>query len=227
MEKNITSAQFANFLSNAELNQVIDFYNSLPVSTEYSSLKNQRKLMHYDNSDYPLMKSIIGPKLQDLFPRCTVVNSTFTNWTTPVEVHTDAWQPNEDQENQELGYAVLVPLQIKPETHIASTVIFDQYCDGPTNTLEDIRAQESWNISEFANTNKIQNISNKELNKDLHEQLLSHCDYAPIRNFSIQAIYNWIPGSAIIWHRKYYHSSTSFVDIDSKLHAIFLINFDK
>ena len=223
--KNTSSAQIANFLSNSELKQIIDFYNSLPVSTEYSSPKNQRRLMHYDNSDYPLMKSIIEPKLQSLFPGCTVVNSTFTNWTTPVEVHTDSWQPNEDQESQELGYAVLIPLEIDPNNHIASTIVFDQYCEGPTNTLENIQSNEAWNIAEYSDRTVIENLQEDKLDIETYNQLLSHCDYKPIENFSIQGLYNWFPGSAIVWHRKYYHCSTSFTDINSKLHAIFLINF--
>lgn len=217
------SFQKIDFLSERELEQVLDFYDSLPYSPEYSSPKNQRKLMHYDSPDYPLMRSIFEPKIQKILPGGRVVNSTFTDWTTPVEVHTDSWQPNEDRKNQQLGYAVLVPLRVDPENVVAQTVVFDQYNNGPTNTLEDIDSDAVWNIAE--QNREIHGLVEQELDQKVFEEHLTHCDYEKIKHFSIQGIYNWFAGSAIVWHRKHYHTSSSFIEVNSKLHAIFLVNF--
>ena len=215
-----------NFLSESEINTVCAFYDRLPYSDEYSSSLNRRKLMHYDNPGMPFLKNIFEPKLQELYPGGLVSACTFTDWHNPVEIHTDGWQPQEDQ-TREMGYAVLVPLRLNPSTAKSSTIIFDQRSPGATVTLKEHTQDEVWNIAEHISPDdeRIEFKSTMPVSVEFCEEHLQHIqDPSMLRNFSINAVHNWEPGCAIVWDRSYFHTSSSFdKTLKSKLHAIFFI----
>jgi hypothetical protein len=215
-----------NFLSESEVNTVCAFYDRLPYSEEYSSSLNRRKLMHYDNPSMPFLKNIFEPKLQKLYPGGLVSACTFTDWHNPVEIHTDGWQPQEDQ-TRNMGYAVLVPLRLNPANAQSSTIIFDQRSAGPTVTLRVQREDASWNVAEHISPDdsRIENKSSAGVEVDFYEQHLRHTDDpSMLDNFSVSGVYSWSPGCAIVWDRSYFHTSSSFdTTLKSKLHAIFFV----
>jgi hypothetical protein len=215
-----------NFLSESEVNTVCAFYDRLPYSEEYSSSLNRRKLMHYDNPSMPFLKNIFEPKLQKLYPGGLVSACTFTDWHNPVEIHTDGWQPQEDQ-TRNMGYAVLVPLRLNPANAQSSTIIFDQRSAGPTVTLRVQREDASWNVAEHISPDdsRIENKSSAGVEVDFYEQHLRHTDDpSMLGNFSVSGVYSWSPGCAIVWDRSYFHTSSSFdTTLKSKLHAIFFV----
>jgi len=215
-----------NFLSESEVNTVCAFYDRLPYSEEYSSSLNRRKLMHYDNPSMPFLKNIFEPKLQKLYPGGLVSACTFTDWHNPVEIHTDGWQPQEDQ-TRNMGYAVLVPLRLNPANAQSSTIIFDQRSAGPTVTLRVQREDASWNVAEHISPDdsRIENKSSAGVDLDFYEQHLRHTDDpSMLGNFSVSGVHDWSPGCAIVWDRSYFHTSSSFdATLKSKLHAIFFI----
>ena len=215
-----------NFLSESEVNTVCAFYDRLPYSEEFSSSLNRRKLMHYDNPSMPFLKNIFEPKLQKLYPGGLVSACTFTDWHNPVEIHTDGWQPQEDQ-TRNMGYAVLVPLRLNPANAQSSTIIFDQRSAGPTVTLRVQREDASWNVAEHISPDdsRIENKSSAGVEVDFYEQHLRHTDEpSMLDNFSVSGVYSWSPGCAIVWDRSYFHTSSSFdTTLKSKLHAIFFV----
>ena len=215
-----------NFLSESEVNTVCAFYDRLPYSDEYSSSLNRRKLMHYDNPGMPFLKNIFEPKLQELYPGGLVSACTFTDWHNPVEIHTDGWQPQEDQ-TRDMGYAVLVPLRINPENAQSSTIIFDQRSPGATVTLKEHTQDEVWNVAEYISPDddRIEYKNAGEFDSVFYNAHLQHIeDKHMLRNFSISAVHDWSPGCAIVWDRSYFHTSSSFDEtLKSKLHAIFFI----
>jgi|TARA_B100001093_G_C26812913_1_gene1008322 hypothetical protein len=214
-----------NFLSTSEVNTVCGFYDRLPYSDEYSSELNRRKLMHYDNPSMPFLKKIFEPKLMSLH-KGTVSACTFTDWHNPVEIHTDGWQPQEDQ-TRSMGVAVLVPLRLNPDTAKSSTIIFNQRSAGPTVTLKEQREHASWNVAEHISPddNRIENKSEQGVSAEFYAEHLQHIDDPDmLRNFSVSGVHDWSPGCAIVWDRSYFHTSSSFdATLKSKLHAIFFI----
>jgi hypothetical protein len=217
-----------NFLTETEVNTVCAFYDRLPYSDEYSSSLNRRKLMHYDNPGMPFLKNIFEPKLKQLYPDGVVSACTFTDWHQPVEIHTDGWQPQEDQ-SRSMGDAVLIPLRLDPVTANSSTIIFNQRSPGPTVTLKEQHpdANTLWNVSEHISPtdDRIEHKSDQGVSQEFIQEHLQHIDdTGMLRNFSVSGVHAWSPGCAIVWDRSYFHTSSSFdASLKSKLHAIFFI----
>lgn len=217
-----------NFCNAEEIDNILNYYEILETSQEYSSKRAKRKNMDYHDSDISFMRDIIDPKIKNHFPNGFVSAATFTNWVEQVELHTDSWQPQEDK-TKKLGYSVLVPLQIEPISATTSTIIFNQYADNKSSlTTEKFEQDEKWNISEHITTAKA-NIINKTkntLDKKFYEKYLNHIDYDMIKNFADPTRYEWKVGNAIVWDRMLFHTSETFQPaLESKLHMIFLINF--
>ena len=216
-----------NFLSTSEVNTVCDFYDQLPYSDQYSSDLNRRKLMHYDDPSMPFLKNIFQSKLMGIH-KGIVSACTFTDWHNPVEIHTDGWQPQEDQ-TRDMGVAVLVPLRLNPSTAQSSTIIFDQRIPGPTVTLKEQTHDELWSISKHISPDdpRIEYKSTTPFDTDFYEEHLQHIDdLHMLRHFSVSesGVHERETGCAIVWDRSYFHTSSSFDEsLKSKLHAIFYI----
>lgn len=222
------SYKLENFLNEDEVDAVCQFYDSLPYSDEYSSPANRRKLMHYDDEKITFLKDLFDEKLKSLYNGGKVSACTFTEWHDPVEVHTDGWQPQEDK-SRRMGYAVLVPLRLDPHDAEASTIIFSQRHDGPTLTLKEHKEDDSWNVAEHIDPtdNRIENKIKNGIDDELYEKHLKHVEPNILTNFAINAVHDWTLGSAIVWDRSYFHTSSSFENkLKSKLHAIFFITLD-
>lgn len=217
------------FLTRQEVDSILTQYDDIPYSDEYSSPANRRKLMNYDHADSTFFKDLFDSKIKSLYPTGTVSACTFTDWHHPVEIHTDGWQPHEDNTRQ-LGHAILVPLRLVPNDASTSTVIFEQRYVGPTVTLKEFSQHDAWNISEHitANDERIENKSQTPIDAEIREKYLKHVqDPDTLKNLSIDGIYDWQIGSAIIWDRSHFHTSASFVNnLKSKLHAIFFVTLD-
>jgi len=218
-----------NFLTENEIGAVLSHYDTIPYSKEYSSPNNRRKMMNYDDPNSNFFKELFDPKIKLLYPTGKVSACTFTDWHHPVEIHTDGWQPHEDN-TRKLGYAILVPLLITPSDVVTSTIIFQQRYIGPTVTLKHFTQSDPWNISEYINSNdpRIENKSQKPLDIGFYEKHLKHLqDPQIIRNLSIDGVYDWSIASAIVWDRSDFHTSSSFVNkLKNKLHAIFFVTLD-
>jgi len=222
-----------NFLTDSEVSTVCAFYDRLPYSDEYSSSLCRRKLMHYDNPGMPFLKNIFEPKLKQLYPNGVVSACTFTDWHKPVEIHTDGWQPQEDQ-SRSMGDAVLIPLRLDPVTASSSTIIFNQRSAGPTVSLKKqpylkhyVKRMQHRGVSKLIShtDDRIEHKSDQGVSQEFIQEHLQHIDDPDmLRNFSVSGVHAWSPGCAIVWDRSYFHTSSSFnTSLKNKLHAIFFI----
>ena len=224
MEKHFS---IKNFLTPEELESILDYYDLLEQSIEYSNDQAKRKLMHYNDPDNTFIKDIIDSKIKKMFPNSFVSASAFTNWNKNVELHTDAWQPGEDQ-NSILGYALLIPLRIDPVEEKISTIIFEQYCEGPTVTIKKFNNNEKWNIAKYIDpfSDKILNKKTNGIDESFYQNYLYHIERESLKCFSLANRYEWSLGGGIVWRRNLFHTSEAFNQkLKSKLHMIFLINF--
>lgn len=220
-----------NFCTQEEVESILFYYDSLDESAEYSNKRAKRKNMDYHNPDLALIKEIVGPKLQKYFTNSHVSAGTFTNWVEHVELHTDSWQPDEDR-SKKLGYSVLVPLRVIPENIETSTIIFNQWCkEEKSVSFKSYKDDAKWNIADYVHDDhskyEILGKTEEKLDKNFHLKYLSHIDYDVVENFANPSRYVWKIGDAIVWNRRYFHTSEAFNPLLlSKLHMIFFVNFD-
>lgn len=217
-----------NFCNKAEIENVLNYYFALDHAEEYSNQRARRKNMNYHDPDISLMRDIIEPKLKKYFPGSFVSAATFTNWIEQVEIHTDSWQPDENK-NKKLGYSVLIPLKIEPEHIETSTIVFDQHPkDENSATVAKFAEQEKWNVNKHINLEQAQinDRTDSEISNEFYKKYLTHTSYNDVKNLS-PTRYVWNVGDAIVWNRKLLHTSENFnKNLKSKLHMIFLINFN-
>jgi hypothetical protein len=217
-----------NFCTKAELESVLEYYSALDYAEEQSNKRARRKNMDYHDPDILIMRDIIEPKLEKYFPGSFVSAATFTNWIEHVEIHTDSWQPDENK-NKKLGYALLIPLKIEPEHIETSTIVFDQHLKEENSaSVAKFDEQEEWNIDK--NINLDQSLINAKtdsvISNEFYEKYLTHTSYTDVKNLS-PTRYVWNVGDAIVWDRKLLHTSENFnKNLKSKLHMVFLINFN-
>ena len=216
--------EVTNFISTEELSTCISIYNKLPVFKPASHNRATRKdfLMH--NKTDTRMKDIFLPKLQSLFPDKEIVvdGGNFTTWHAPVTIHTDGYQfeykgASTVTNNQEvLGYAVLVPLSTDTNNGVPATAFFNQTrFGGSLSKINDLRSGKG-----------IDNFTSCDFNtNDPNYQYISHNPIEKLFGFTLKQVIPWKLGSAVIWHRAQFHCATNFVDFNSKLHLIFFTNF--
>jgi hypothetical protein len=99
----------------------------------------------------------------------------------PWSIHTDY---NKGDKNP--GKAILIPYQ----TQDAHTLIFNEEC---FTTIEDLPEVDM------------------HVDKDMHEQFLSHCKIEQINKVTHNYTYKWQRGTAVIWDRKKLHASDNFL----------------
>ena len=224
----MNSFEIKNIVNKEEVEQILEYYNQLPESDDYSNHQAKRKLTGYHEEHMPFLKEMFEEKFSKYFENYVVSGSNFTNWIETVELHTDGWQPQEDQSNK-LGYAVLVPLEVTPTDAKSYTIIFDQFLDGPAVTMKKFIDDKDWNKSHEYTTPNDERIKNKKDNNlitnEYYSEHLSHIQRELLNNFSVSNTHQWKIGDAIVWKRKHFHTSSSFSDkIKSKLHLLFFIN---
>lgn len=213
-----------NFISTEELATCINIYNKLPVFEPATHNRATRKdFLMYNKTD-TRMKDIFLPKLQSLFPDKQIVvdGGNFTTWFTPVTLHTDGYQfeykdTSTVTNNQEvLGYAVLVPLSTDTGKGVPATAFFNQTrFGGELNKINDLHPD-----------NGIDNFTSRDFDtSDPNYQCISHNPIEKLFGFTLDQIIPWEYGSAVVWHRAQFHCATNFVEFNSKLHLIFFVNF--
>lgn len=220
-----------NFIDSNELKTCIDVFNRLPVFAPATIERATRKEHLMVNSDNPVMRNIFSDKLSALFPNENVVvdGGNFTTWHSPVTIHTDGYQmiykPKEEIEHNQdvLGFAVLVPLFTDTGNGVPKTVFFNQKLFGESILGPGIHSDTGETITETANIN---NYTNTAFDRSSCEPcLLDHIPDEHLHGFSIQKVVDWVPGSAVVWHRAQFHCAGSFQGYNSKTHLVFFLNF--
>ena len=196
MEKNF---EIESFLSQEEVNMVLEFYNVLPKHLNTGKTK-KAYTTGFDLEDIPVenftarLKNVLG----DFKVTTAMILEEFVPWS----VHTDYFKPDTTP-----FYAVLIPLDYKDKnTH---TIIFDQLGnkkDWQENLKEDLNYKYNSNES----------------------KLLSHIDKDILNKLTVDKIYKWQKGNMIAWHRNYLHSSDNFVEggLDRKIALVLFLNND-
>lgn len=176
-------------------------------------------------------KDIFLPKLDSMFEtKSTCVGSNFTQWNSPVPIHTDGYQlpyvsVGETEQNEEiLGFAVIVPLRTDTGKGNPTTVMFNQTLyGGGGNFGGPAHPKDSEKITDLG---LIEQYTNKAFDKtDPNYHYIDHLSDERLHGFSIDRVFNWNMRDAIVWHRSQFHCSSKFVGFNNKTHLVFLCNF--
>jgi hypothetical protein len=217
-----------NFCTQQEIDFCLDIYDSSPVFEPASHNRATRKDYQMTDNKSDLCQ-MFWPKLQSIYPNQEIIldGGNFTTWHEPVIAHTDAYQlaykPIEyfEQERLVMSFAVLVPLRTDTGQGKPYTVFFDQCLYGPANI--EISQKDHNNIP---GVGTIDHYTFKDFDhRDPYYHMISHNSDDKLYGLSVDRVLEWLPGSAIIWHRSQYHCSSIFQGFNSKTHMVFFLAF--
>lgn len=215
-----------NFINADELSLCLQIYDELPVFEPASHSRATRKdYLMYSETDSRI-RDIFLPKLKNLFPGKNIVvdGGNFTNWYQPVGLHSDGYQFGYKDvdaivENQQsLGFAILVPLRTDTGMGTPKTVFFHQTRFGQecSHAIDPAAMKTGQTIDKF---------THKDFDTSVHDDI-SHIPIEKLYGFSVEQVIPWSMSSAIVWHRAQFHCASKFVNYNSKLHLVFFINFE-
>lgn len=207
-------------------------YDESPIfeaaSHERATRKDSQMHANYGPS---ALKEIFLPKLEKIFSHgINCDGSNFTEWHSPVSIHTDGYQlayidKEQVEANQDiLGFVVLVPLRTNTGKGIPRTVMFNQkYYGSGVNIKAPGHAKDSPVID---NVDLIEGYTHCAFDKQHPDYaFVDHLSDERLHGFSIDTVFEWHMRDALVWHRSQFHCSAKFNEFNSKTHLIFFCNF--
>ena len=208
-----------NFISLQEIENIKDFY------------KNQQ--FDYDNNSYQvsflaswILKDILHKKIQNIFGNYTITPWTdvYQRFSLPVGIHNDCKQKIAENfveisqqpkfsylmekfttDYQTEGQVLLIPFDQGTELN---TVVWKEKCTG--NTDSKMLCQMFGHLTLNTGISKLYN-----LRHTYDTTGKRWCDY-----LTLDAVFHWKLGSAVIWDRNQLHCATDFTAYCSHKHAI-------
>ena len=198
-----------NFISLQEVTTIKDFYNSQQFQYNFDT---------YQASPLAswILKDILHNKIQNIFGDYTITPWTdvYQRFLLPVTIHNDSKQKIaqnlfEISQQPEFSYlmekfttdyqtegkVLLVPLNQGPSLN---TVIWQEKCQGKIN--QQVLSQTFEHLTVDRELGKLYNLSHTYDIADKH-----WCDY-----LTLDHVYSWKLGSAVIWDRNQLHCATDF-----------------
>lgn len=224
------------FISPEQVKKMIDLYHKLPVldAATHSRAIRKDSLMYSDK--IKLTQDIFLDKIHGLFPDKKVIidGGNFTCWNQAVGLHTDGYQqnyttikdlthiynPKEEilKANKVPAYTIVVPLETDTGEGQPYTLTFHQKYFGRNRNISDV--QEG--------TREIIGYTDQPFDKTHPDYPLIdfHSD-SDLHGYTIQNVFPWKPGRAIVFNRGQFHSAANFVGYNTKLHLLFFTSFQE
>jgi hypothetical protein len=201
------------FLRPEEISYLIDLFNN----SNDKIYKNTGPVTSSSIMEDSILESI-AQRLRPLIGDFKIYSAAFFDVKTPHIIH------NDDLKSLPMTYkAITLPLKLeysKEQTELPGLCIFDQYyLEGPGKFFNgdvDIPTFYNQQIYEYSD---VQNKSATGISRVDILKYLTHLKPMWLKGLSINSIYTWKPGSAIIFDALKLHSATDFrkLGITSKL----------
>ena len=194
--------------SNQEIKDILNLYNSLPVTT-YNKKQNVIKKRWLQNYNKNLDKIYIS-KLKNFLGEFQMDNlkssegkdffGLFHESFSPLKLHVDSGFSEND---------VIYKQVVTPLTPIGETVIFKNRWYGKSTSFTIDKDELNFKPTIGQNERSSEHIGKEEFDKEMHKKLLSHIDINNLRGLKIECVYKWKIGESLIMDRTHIHCSSS------------------
>lgn len=201
------------FLRQEEISYLLDLFNK----SSNKIYKNTGPVT-CDSIMEDSILDVIAARLRPLIGEFKIFSAAFFDVKFPHIIH------NDDLKSFPRTYkAITLPLKLEYsgiKSELPKLCIFDQYyLEGPAkffNGDADIPTYYNTQVYEYSD---VQNKSTTDISKDMVEKYLTHIKPSWLTGLSINSVYEWNPGSAIIFDALKLHCASDFrrLGVTSKL----------
>ena len=197
-----------NIFSEKEIKMIQELYTILPEKI-FNKKQNVRKKSWIQNYNKELDK-IYFDKLKDVlgdFKMDTLTSEKgedyyglFHESFSPLPLHVDSGFDEKD---------IIYKQVVTPLSSFGDTVVFKNRWYGKSTSFT-INKEELKIKPKFGqNDRSCEHLGDKEFDKEIHQQYLTHIDINNLKGLEIELIYNWKIGDTLIMDRTHIHSSSS------------------
>ena len=203
--------QIFDFLTQGQIQDLLDYYKRC----EFIDVKPTGPKCAYLSGNEIVLKSIVN-KLKEHFGNFKIRNAQIFDTSVPHALH------NDDGKDFPITYkAFNFPLYVETGVDTdAKLCMFDQYYyGGPAKFFKGENITQNTYNAILTEYSKIQNKSNKLIEKETKQKYLSHLEDKWLDGMSIQKIFDWKIGSCIAFDALQIHCASNFKNagINSKI----------
>lgn len=209
------SPKIVQLFSSKQIQDILDLYNSLPVTThnKKQNIIKKRWLQNYNKSLDDLYLNKMGEALGE-FQMDNLRSDDgkdfyglFHESFSPLKLHVDSGF----QDNSIIYKQVVTPL-----SPIGETVIFKNRWYGKSTSFTIDNAELDFVPEAGQNYRSKDHLGKNEFDKTTHEKYLKHIDINNLRGLEVEFVYKWKVGETLIMDRSHIHCSSSNI-INKKL----------
>ena len=206
-----SSPKIVQIFSEKELKMIKDLYEALPETT-FNKKQNVRKkswLQNYnkelDKIYFDRLKDTIGDFKMDSLKSETGEDyfGLFHESFAPLPLHVDS-----GFEEDTIVYKQVITPLIAP----GDTIFFTKRWYGRSTTFTIDKNELNYKPKLGQNDRSCEHLGEKEFDKKIHKEYLSHIDINNLRGLEIEMIYNWKVGETLIVDRTHVHCASSRIN---------------
>ena len=209
------SPQIVKLFSNKEIEDILNLYNSLPITThnKKQNVIKKRWLQNYnkslDNLYMSKIKEVLGEFEMDNLKseKDDDFYGLFHESFSPLKLHVDSGFGEKD---------IMFKQVITPLSPIGETVVFKNRWYGQSTSFTIDKNELKFIPEPGQNYRSCEHLGTEEFDKDIHQRYLAHIDIENLRGLKVELIYKWKVGESLIIDRSHIHSSSSNI-VNKKL----------
>ena len=198
--------------SNKEIKDILDLYNSLPVTThnKKQNIIKKRWLQNYNKSLDDMyvskLKEVLGEfkmdnlesdKNEDFF-------GLFHESFSPLKLHVDSGFNEKD---------IIFKQVVTPLSPIGETVIFKNKWYGKSASFTIDEDELKFKPKPGQNERSREHLGKGAFDREIHQKYLTHLDINNLNGLKVELVYQWKVGETLIMDRTHIHcSSTKIVN---------------
>ena len=194
--------------SDQEIQDIIELYNSLPITTnnKNQNVIKKRWIQNYNKSLDKIyiskLKIALGDYMMDNLKNDAGEDflGLFHESFSPLKLHVDSGFNDQD---------VIFKQAVTPLTPTGETVFFKRRWYGKSTTFTIDQAELKFKPGPGQNERSSMHLGAKEFDKEMHQKYLSHIDINNLRGLEIEYVYKWKIGETLIVDRSHIHCSSS------------------
>ena len=200
--------KIVNIFSEKEIKMIQELYTILP-ETVFNKKQNVRKKSWIQNYNKELDK-IYFDKLKDVlgdFKMNTLTSEKgedyyglFHESFSPLTLHVDSGFDEKD---------IIYKQVVTPLSSFGDTVLFKNRWYGKSTSFTIDKEELKLKPKFGQNDRSCEHLRDKEFDKEIHQQYLTHIDINNLKGLEVELIYNWKIGETLIMDRTHIHSASS------------------
>ena len=209
------SPKIVKLFSNKEIKDILDLYNSLPITVhnKKQNIIKKRWLQNYnkslDNLYISKIKEVLGEVEMDNLKseKGDDFYGLFHESFLPLKLHVDSGFEERD---------IMFKQVVTPLSSIGETVIFKNRWYGKSTSFTIDKNELKFTPEPGQNYRSCEHLGTEEFDEEIYRKYLTHIDINNLRGLKVELVYKWKVGETLIMDRSHIHSSSSNI-VNKKL----------